>query len=87
MNALSPDDMIELTSFGSAIDILRTHTDGSETLGMDIITATSGASVVVRTANSGSTNRTLTVVQGDRIEGKFRSIQSVTNVTKIRLYW
>jgi hypothetical protein len=82
-------DAIELTSFGSPVDLLRLpeNTEQRDIERLVVVAATAGASIVCRTAKSGDTDRPYTVAQGDKLELCIRQIRSVTNVTRVRVEW
>lgn len=80
-------DGIELTNFGAAINLLPDVTGGREVLKLRIVTAAADASITCKTKGSGTTDRVFSVVQGEEIEMAFRTIESVANVTEIRVEW
>jgi hypothetical protein len=80
-------DAIELTSFASAIDLLRDVTGGCEVLAIRVITAAAGASITGKTKGSGDVARVFTVAAGDDLPLAMRTIDTVTNVTRVRVYW
>lgn len=77
-------DAIEYTSFASAIDLMAVRRQDIQAL--EIVTATTGASIQV-TLPGASATRTMTVSQGDRLPIRARSIVGVTNITRVRVYW
>lgn len=80
-------DGIELVSFGSPIDLLRTHTGGKEVTKLEVITVSGAATLTGKTKGSGDTARTFTVAAGTVIELPFRTIDSVSSVTRVRVFW
>ena len=80
-------DALELLTFGSPVDLLGAVTGGKETEWIQIVAAGASATITVTTPGSGSTNRVYNVGQGDTLNLQVRSIQSVVNVTKIRVGW
>ena len=80
-------DALELSAFGSPVDLFATVTGGKETEWIQIVAATASATVTVTTSGSGANSRTYNVAQGDTLNLQVRSIQSVVNVTKIRVGW
>lgn len=79
------NDSTELTLL-TAVPLLSV-TGGKDVIGFKIVTATAGASLVGKTASSGDTARTFTVASGEEIPVSLRTIDSVTNVTRVRIYW
>lgn len=83
---ISASDAIEITDFSSPIDLVRQHTKGSEILGLQIVTAeTGGGTLVVTTKGSDGAERTLTVSAGDLVELSVRTIESATDVSRVRV--
>lgn len=80
-------DAVELTSFTSAIDLLRTVTGGKEVVRAKVVTATAGATITCKTKSSRTDARTLHVSQGDELNIALRTIDSATNVTALRIEW
>lgn len=78
-------DALEYTSFASALDLYAVKDRDIEKL--EIITATSPATITCRTKGNGGTNRVYSVAQGDKLELQIRSIQSVTNIARVRASW
>ena len=78
-------DSLEITSF-TAVSLLAL-TGGKDVIGFKIVAATSGASIVGKTASSGETARTFTVANGEDVPVSLRTIDSVVNVTRVRIYW
>lgn len=87
--AAKATDALDITSFTSPVNLLRLpeNTEQRDIERLEIVAATVGASIVCRTKGSGDTNRTYSVAQGDKLELQIRSIQSVTNVTRVRACW
>lgn len=87
--AASSTDGVELSSFGSSIDILRLpeNADQRDIDSLTIVTAGAGATITLRTKGSGNSSRTYNVVQGDRLDLQVRTIVSVSNVTLVRVLW
>lgn len=79
-------DATELTSFSSAIDILRSVTGGRETIALDVLACVPGSTITIVTAEKGVA-RTLSVKQGDTIELQVRHINSVAGVARLRVRW
>jgi len=77
-------DQLEYTSFGSAINLEALH--GKKVQGVKIVAATASATITVRTEGSGDTVRVWNVAQGEEIICQLRSIESVSNVTNVRVY-
>lgn len=77
-------DVIDYTDFGAAIDLMAVHRRDVQFV--EIVAATTGASIVVSLPEA-TANRTLAVSQGDKLPIRARSIESVTNVTRVRVYW
>lgn len=82
-----PSDGIELTSFSSAIDLLRSVTSGKEVVKLEVLAVSATATLTGKTKGSGETARVFTVAAGTTIELPFRTIDSVSNVTRVRIYW
>jgi hypothetical protein len=82
-------DAIELTSFGSSINLMThaVNVQQKDIEELEIVAATTGASIVCRTKGSGTTDRTYNVAQGTKLTLPIREIRSVTNVTNIRVSW
>jgi hypothetical protein len=81
-------DCVELSDFSSLIDLLRSHTGGKEVIMIEVVAAAeSGGSIVCKTAGSGATARTYSVATGSKLELQARTIDSVTDVTKVRVFW
>lgn len=78
-------DALEYSTFSSAIDLYAVK--GRDIYGLTILAAVPGASITVRTRESGDTNRVLNVSQGDTLRLAIRSIQSVSGVSSIRVEW
>lgn len=83
--AARSSDALEYTSFTSAIDLYAVKDRDIEKL--EVVAATAGATITCRTKGSGDTNRVYNVAQGDKLELQIRSIQSVLNVTRVRVSW
>jgi hypothetical protein len=82
---LTANDSIEITSF-SSVNLLG-FTGGKDLVGIKVVTASAGASIVGKTAQSADTARTFTVASGEEIPVSLRTIDSVVNVTRVRIYW
>jgi hypothetical protein len=76
---------IDLTSFGSAINLLNTYTKGANILGLRIVTT--GGTITVKTSGCEGVARTLTVAEGEFLELEVVSIDSVAGPVRIRVYW
>lgn len=76
-------DLIEYTSFGSAISLTAVKGEPARLLRA----VTGDGSVSVKMAGSGNTARTITLNAGDFEVGQFTSIESVTTITRIRVGW
>ena len=87
--AARASDAVELTSFTSAVNLLTLpeNRDQRDIEKLEIVAATSGVTITCRTKGSGDTNRVYYVAQGDKLELQIRSIQSVTNITRVRACW
>lgn len=75
-------DAVEYSSFASEIDLYSTK--GRDIEKLRIVSASGTATITVRTADSGETERTYTVAQGEELAIQIRAIVSVSNVTKVR---
>lgn len=84
MSALATD-AIEYSVFTSQIDLYAAK--DRDILSLDIVTATTGATVTAITKGSKADQRTYHVSQGTRLDLAIRKIISVTNVTVIRANW
>jgi hypothetical protein len=82
-------DGIELTSFSSPINLLKLpeNVDQRDIEYLEIVTATAGAAITGKTKGSGSVARTYHVAAGDRLDFALRTIDSVTNVSVVRVVW
>jgi hypothetical protein len=75
-------DQVEYTSFSSPINLEATY--GKKIQGIKIVEGS--GTVTVRTEGSGDTTRTWTVQVGEEIRCQLRSIESVVDVAKVRVY-
>lgn len=78
-------DAIEYSTFSSAVDLYAVK--DRDIYRVTIVAASTGATMTVRTRESGDTNRVLNVAQGDVLELAVRSIQSVSGVSAVRVEW
>jgi hypothetical protein len=84
---IAAKDCIELSDFSSPIDLLRSHTGGKEVIMIEVVAGGAAAQLLCKTAGSGSTARTYSVATGTKLELQARTIDSVTDVTKVRVFW
>ena len=77
-----PSDMIEYSSFGSAVDLYTTKLRPAY-----ILKVTGAGTLVCKMSNSGGTSRTFNVTDGETLLGEFMTIESVSGVTRVRAGW
>jgi len=83
--AAKATDALEFSTFSSAINLFDQK--GRDIESLEILTATTGATITVITKGSVETNRVYHVAQGDKIALCIRHIVSVSNVTLVRANW
>lgn len=74
-------DIIPLTSFSAPIDLYALY--GRRVQGLTIAAKTDTPTITIRTAESGTTNRVLTVTNVTYIACEAWSIQAVSSVTEM----
>lgn len=78
-------DAIDYTSFGSAIDLFAVKKRDIQ--GIRIVTVATTPTITVTVAGEGSSARTLSVASGEFLPLRVRTIESVSDVTRVRVYW
>jgi hypothetical protein len=84
--AAKSSDCYGYTTFSSAID-LHAQTKGQEIDRLVIVAATGTSTITGKTSASGATARTVGVLAGDVLDVQFRTIDSVSGVTSVRIEW
>lgn len=85
------DDIQQFTSFAATIDLTSAAVSPMGPVrghAREIYIDSAGsATLAVKLAGSRGNTRTLTVAAGDRLQGKFLSIETTTNVTRLTVTW
>lgn len=82
-------DVKQYATFTSDID-LKAGPDGTDYFACAreiLVNEVGSGTLAVKTIHSGTTDRTLTVLAGDRYHGQFTTIDSATNVGRITVFW
>ena len=85
-----PDDLREYSTFTSDIDLTDTtagSSQGRPARYIKVCDVTAGTTLAVVLTGSNGTTRTMTVAYGEEILGKFTTIKSTTDVTRVRVGW
>lgn len=77
-------DAIEYTDFSSDIDLMAVHRRDIQGI---LVVEVSGAATITVALPDQTADRVLTVAAGDYLPIRARSIVSVSNVTRVRVYW
>lgn len=84
-------DGVELTSFGSPVNLLKLpeNADGRDIELLEVLTvgAAGTHTITVKTKGSGGATRTYNVTAGSELKMQIRSIESVSDVTAVRVSW